>query len=53
MLYLSKDGEKMYTVYHGRIRKTGEERVVFIDELKIDEKGVLSIDGPSTSEKEL
>lgn len=53
MMFHSKDGEKMYTVYHGRTRKTGDERVVFIDELKIDGKGVLSVDGPSTSEKEL
>ena len=43
----------MYTVYHGRTAKSGDERVVFIDELKIDEKGVLTVDGPSTTEKEL
>lgn len=53
MMFRLKGSEKMYTVYHGRTRKTGEERVVFIDELKMDEKGVLSVDGPSTSEKEL
>lgn len=53
MMFRSKDGQKMYTVYHGRTQKTGDERVVFIDEMKIDENGVLSVDGPSTSEKEL
>jgi hypothetical protein len=52
-MFRLKGSEKMYTVYHGRTCKTGEERVVFIDELKMDEKGVLSVDGPSTSEKEL
>lgn len=53
MVLRPKEGEKMYTVYHGRTVKTGDERVVFIDELKIDEKGVLTVDGPSTSKKEL
>lgn len=53
MVLRPKEGEKMYTVYHGRTAKTGNERVVFIDELKIDETGVLTVDGPSTSEKEL
>ena len=53
MMFRSKDGKKMYTVYHGRTQKTGDERVVFIDEMKIDENGVLSVDGPSTTEKEL
>ena len=53
MVVWSKEGEKMYCVYHGRTQKTGNERVVFIDEMKIDEDGVLTVDGPSTSEKEL
>ncbi len=53
MMFRSKDNEKMYTVYHGRTEKTGDERVVFIDEMKIDDNGVLRVDGPSTSEKEL
>jgi hypothetical protein len=43
----------MYCVYHGRTAKTGEERVVFIDEMKIDENGILTVDGPSTTTKEL
>jgi beta-xylosidase len=53
MVVWSKDGKKMYCVYHGRTQKTGNERVVFIDEMKIDENGVLTVDGPSTSSKEL
>ncbi|OJV87689.1 MAG: glycoside hydrolase [Bacteroidia bacterium 44-10] len=53
MVFRSKDGEKMYTVYHGRTQKTGDERVVFIDEMRIDANGILTVDGPSTSEKEL
>lgn len=53
MVFWSKDGGKMYCVYHGRTRKTGDERVVFIDEMKIDENGTLTVDGPSTTEKEL
>ena len=53
MVFRSRDGEKLYCVYHGRTQKTGDDRVVFIDELMIDENGVLTVDGPSTSEKEL
>lgn len=30
----SKDGKKMYCVYHGRTYSTGEERVVFISEIE-------------------
>ncbi|MDY9920121.1 MAG: glycoside hydrolase family 43 protein [Proteiniphilum sp.] len=53
MIVWSKDNKKMYCVYHGRTQKTGDERVVFIDEMNIDENGVLTVDGPSTSSKEL
>jgi len=38
----------MYCVYHGRTKKTGQERVVFIDEMKIDENGTLKVLGPTT-----
>jgi len=44
----SKDGQQMYCVYHARTEKTGDERVVFIDKMKIDEAGHLSVDGPTT-----
>ena len=49
----SHDGKKMYCVYHGRTSKTGKKRVVFIDEMSIDINGVLTVDGPSTTEKKL
>lgn len=39
----------MYTVYHGRTTKTGDERVVFIDKMRIDSSGRLIIDGPTTT----
>lgn len=48
MLLELDNGEK-YTVYHGRTTKTGDERVVFIDKIKIDENGALVIEGPTTS----
>ncbi|MBS1426030.1 MAG: family 43 glycosylhydrolase [Parabacteroides sp.] len=44
----SKDGKQMYCVYHGRTQKTGDERVVFIDKMRIDEKGLLVVEGPTT-----
>ena len=47
----SHDGDKMYCVYHGRTSKTGNERVVFIDEMFIDNNGILTVDGPSTTPK--
>lgn len=50
-LVFLQDSTKIYTVYHGRTKETGEERVVFIDELKITEKGQLTVDGPSTEAK--
>ena len=53
MMFRSRGGEKMYTVYHGRTEESGDERVVFIDEMQIDENGVLTVDGPSTTEKEI
>ena len=53
MVFKSKDGDKLYCVYHGRTQNTGDERVVFIDELIIDDEGVLTVDGPSTTEKAL
>ena len=43
-----KNPDKMYCVYHGRTKKTGQKRVVFIDEMKIDEHGTLSVLGPTT-----
>ena len=45
--------DRIYTVYHGRTKETGEKRVVFIDELKIHENGQLKVDGPSTYKKSI
>lgn len=44
----TKDG-KMLCVYHGRTTKTGDERVVFIDEMIIDGDGRLKVLGPTTA----
>ena len=44
----SKDGKQMYCVYHGRTQKTGDERVVFIDKMRINENGLLVVEGPTT-----
>ena len=45
----SPDGKEMFCVYHGRTNKTGDERVVFIDRMEIDEQGVLRVLGPTTT----
>tara|TARA_R110001583_G_scaffold23749_11_gene87303 strand:+ start:457 stop:1635 length:1179 start_codon:yes stop_codon:yes gene_type:complete len=42
--------DKMFCVYHGRTSKTGEERVVFMDEMKILDDGSLKVLGPTTKE---
>ncbi len=47
----SKDGKQMYCVYHGRTTETGHERVIFIDEMTIDEEGILIVNGPTTEEQ--
>ncbi len=52
-LVFSKDSTKIYAVYHGRTKPTGDERVVFIDKMKIDENGKLIVEGPSTEPKQL
>ncbi len=44
----TKDG-KMLCVYHGRTTKTGKDRVVFIDEMVVDQDGNLKVLGPTTS----
>ncbi|WP_210489041.1 glycoside hydrolase family 43 protein [Rufibacter aurantiacus] len=47
----SPDGKQMFCVYHGRTKATGDERVVFIDPMKIQKDGRLVVEGPSTSPK--
>ena len=46
----SKDGKHLYCVYHGRTEATGDERVVFIDEMTIRD-GRLTVQGPTTREQ--
>lgn len=46
----SPDGKTMLCVYHGRTNKTGDERVVFIDKMKVS-KGILTVDGPTTQKQ--
>jgi beta-xylosidase len=40
--------DKMYCVYHGRTTKSGNNRVVFMDELTLKEDGSLEVYGPTT-----
>ncbi|MCS3554717.1 MULTISPECIES: glycoside hydrolase family 43 protein [unclassified Sphingobacterium] len=45
---LLKDKEgKVWCVYHARTTKTGSQRLVFLDELKILPNGQLIVDGPT------
>ena len=43
----SPDGKEMFCVYHARTAKTGEQRVVFIDRMKV-QGGKITIYGPTT-----
>ena len=45
----SRDGKQLFCVYHGRTAATGDERVVFIDKMKIED-GRLTVEGPTTKE---
>lgn len=53
MVLFSSDSTQMYCVYHGRTTASGNDRVVFIDKMTIDEAGLLKVDGPSTTTKKL
>jgi beta-xylosidase len=48
MVLFLEGGNKMYAIYHGRTKKTGDKRVVFMDEMEILEDGRLVIHGPTT-----
>jgi len=43
----SSDGKKMLCVYHGRTSRTGNNRVVFIDEMEVLSDGKLIVHGPT------
>lgn len=45
----SPDGQEMFCVYHARTTATGEQRVVFIDRMKILKDGTLIVEGPTTT----
>jgi beta-xylosidase len=45
----SPDGKEMICVYHARTTTTGDERVVFIDRMKILKDGTLVVEGPTTA----
>lgn len=49
----SPDGKEMFCVYHGRTSSTGDQRVVFIDRMKITDKGTLVVQGPTTTPQPL
>jgi beta-xylosidase len=44
----SPNGKEMFCIYHGRTTETGNERVVFIDRMKVKD-GKLMVEGPTTS----
>lgn len=48
MVLFLEEADKMYAVYHGRTQPTGDERVVFMDELVIRPDGTLEVEGPTT-----
>ncbi|WP_346239363.1 glycoside hydrolase family 43 protein [Niabella insulamsoli] len=49
---LSPDGKTMLCVYHGRTSATGDERVVFIDKMRVSDNGMLVVEGPTTEPRE-
>jgi beta-xylosidase len=48
----SADNKEMFCIYHGRTAKTGEERVVFIDRMRV-ENGKIRVFGPTTTPQKL
>ena len=50
-LVFSSQDNKIYCVYHGRTKATGDQRVVFIDQMKILDNGRLVVEGPTTTPK--
>ncbi len=44
----SPDGKEMFIVYHGRTLGTGDDRVVFIDRMKVT-NGKITVEGPTTT----
>lgn len=51
MVLFNSDSTKMLCVYHGRTKESGQDRVVFLDELELKENGKLEVKGPTTTPK--
>ena len=49
-MVLTLDDDRMLCVYHARTKKTGDSRVVFIDEMEILDDGKLTVNGPTVGE---
>lgn len=47
-MILKLPDNQMICVYHGRTKDTGDDRVVFIDKMRIQEDGKLVVEGPTT-----
>ena len=48
----SPDGKEMFCVYHARTDKTGDERVVCIDRMRVKD-GIITILGPTTTPQKI
>ena len=52
MVITMPDGQ-LYCVYHGRMSDNPAERVVLMDKICIDKKGVLTVEGPTTQPQQI
>ena len=52
MVITMPDGQR-YCVYHGRMSDNPGERVVLMDRLDIDSKGILTVNGPTTEPQQI
>ncbi len=52
-LIRTKEGGRIFIVYHGRTEKTGRARVGFIDEVIFDEQGRMKVNGPTVTPQPL
>jgi beta-xylosidase len=50
-MVLSLPNKQKLCVYHGRTDRSGDQRIVFISKLHIDEDGQLIVDGPAIDKK--
>lgn len=52
-MILTLDDGQMLCVYHARTQQTGDQRVVFIDKMEIDDQGILKVNGPTTGAQQI